>query len=121
MESKPTIRGKTTYNIAFSCITWTTYTGDNNEYPKGLIVGGLYDGSAVFFDPEIIIQEYKAGNQEMGQGVVRVETGLYDVTHVLFTKKTKRFQLVPLITTLSNQIYWPLVETKSSLQTWKKA
>lgn len=72
--------GKTKCESAFSCLAWDTFDEDN-QYPYGVIVGGLHDGSLTIWDPNDIIAYCKKNNFsnsiETNIGCICYEQGLF--------------------------------------------
>lgn len=50
--------GKTKCEQPFTCLAWDTFD-EENQYPYGVIVGGLQDGSLTIWDPNDIITYWK--------------------------------------------------------------
>lgn len=59
--------GKFESGISFHCINWSNF---NEEYPKGIITGGLKDGSLVLFDASKIIQDNSDENVQNEDAII---------------------------------------------------
>lgn len=53
----PVLKGKVSCDARFASIAWTPFTGSpEQQYPEGLIAGGMADGTIVLFNPAAIIE-----------------------------------------------------------------
>lgn len=51
----PFCEGKITATARFASVAWSPYTGTAQQYPCGLIAGGMSDGTIHFYDPAAIM------------------------------------------------------------------
>lgn len=55
--------GRTSVESSFSSLAWDNF-GEDNQYPNGIIVGGLSDGSIAIYDAHYIINYCKKHNNQ---------------------------------------------------------
>ena len=62
--------GKTKCETSFGSLSWDNF-GEDSQYPYGIIVGGLSDGSITIWDPNDIVTDWKKQNNPQ-----KIETNL---------------------------------------------
>lgn len=53
----PVLNGKAEAAERFASVAWSPYTGTANQYPAGLIAGGMADGTILLYNPAAIMAE----------------------------------------------------------------
>jgi protein transport protein SEC31 len=52
---EPRLEGSLKTSARFASVAWTAYQGTSNNYPAGILAGGMADGTILLFDPAAIM------------------------------------------------------------------
>ena len=84
--------GKSKCESAFSCLAWDVFD-EENQYPYGIIVGGLQDGSLTIWDPNDIVAYWKKHNSSVNQ--IETNIGCICYEQALFSTPVQAVEFNP--------------------------